>query len=444
MRTRISGDKRGPFYSLVANFQNAGHGSSSCNPFGTAYVGTRSTMNDTNNASTFKSGAVVMSACHLVRQSRTAEENPKRELIAKNINGSDAKVTFSGDFAGYFAYGLPNRLEHDMDKAARIALVEAYASMNSSATLSGEQIATMRQTIETIRSPFKAMTKLAMKTRKRIKARKSSILRTYRRDVKRLKVIKAKPIKFAELAQALTLDLEKAVADCWLELRYGMIPLALDCEAHIEYIKQKLQDQQSHNVRRVARSGTRKQMSADSFSGTVWCGLEYVYEPHVSASWSLESRAAAGVIYSVSPRSNLDELNAHLGLRLSDVPSTAWELIPGSFLVDWAVNIGDWLRAIVPSPGIQPLANWQTITNKWTTDINSVRFHTYLGWFTNHYLAVDFPPSHEEIFTYTRTVDNSLPSHPMLIGKPLSKLRVGDAAALAVGKFVSEMKKLLR
>lgn len=442
MRTRITGNKHGPFYPLKAEFSNAGHGSASCNPFPTAYVGSESKMEDYNNSSTYKSKGIVMSPCRLTRRERIAEENPIRTVEAANINGSLAKATFSGDFAGYFAYGLPNQLEADMDRAKNIALIEAYAKMNESGTLAGEQIATMRQTIGMIRSPFSSLTKLAIRYRKRLKQTKASIRRTYIRDRKRLVRIKAKPLKFTELANAFALEMERAVANCWLELRYGMTPLMIDAEKHIDYIRQKLADEQSNSVLRVARSGSKTIEKNSSWSGSPWCGLEYVHETHASANWSLAARASAGVLYSVSPRSNIEDLSAHLGLRVSDIPSTAWELIPLSFVADWAINVGDWLRAITPVPGIQPRANWVTVVERRETTISDVSFHTYLGWFTNHYVQVNFPSGTEKVLSYVREVDNSLATHPMLLGKPLSNLHLGDAAALSVQKFVTAIRKL--
>lgn len=443
MRTRRTSDKVGPRYLLKATFTNAGHGSASCNPFYTAYVGTESVMEDYNNAPAYKSKNVVMSPCRLTRSSRIAEENPIRSAEAENINGSLAKVTFSGDFAGYFAYSLPNQLEVDMGNANGTTLTEAYAKMHTSDTLAGEQIATMKQTIGMIRSPFKSMTKLAKRAQKRLRQRQAQIRKTYWRDRKRLRLIKAKPIQFQELAKAFAVDLQRAVASCWLELRYGMMPLMFDVESHIEYIQANL-DTCAPTIRRVARSSQRIAQKNDSWEGPVGCGLDYVYEPRARAEWSLSRRVSAGVIYSVSPQSNISQLVGHLGLRVRDLPATAWELVPLSFVVDWAINIGDWLQAITPVPGIQPLSNWVTTVEDRKTTISGVSFYTYLGWFTNHKVSFDFPAGTEHQLLYERVVDNSLPSTPLLLGKPLSNTHLGDSAALTVTKFAKVISSIFK
>jgi len=374
---------------------------------------------------------------------RIAEEKPIRSAEAKNINGSLAKVTFSGDFAGYFAYGLPNRLEVDMGNAEATTLIEAYAKMNSSDTFAGEQIATMKQTIGMIRSPFKSMTKLANKAYKRLRQRQAQIRKTYQRDRKRLRIIKAKPIRFQELAKALAVDLQQAVASCWLELRYGMMPLMYDAESHVRYIQENL-DTSAKPIRRVARSSQRTAIKQEAWEGPVWCGLEYVYESRARADWSLSRRVSAGVVYTVSPQSNISQLVGHLGLRVRDLPATAWELIPLSFVVDWAINIADWLQAITPVPGIQPQANWVTTVEDRKTQISGVSFYTYLGWFTNHKVDFNFPSSTEQLLTYERKVDNSLASTPMFLGKPLSNTHLGDSAALTVTKFANVLRSIAK
>jgi hypothetical protein len=52
-----------------------------------------------------------------------------------------------------------------------------------------------------------------------------------------------------------------------------------------------------------------------------------------------------------------------MGLRLADVPSSLWELVPLSFIVDRFVSVGAWLDAIVPKPGVTIKGSWTTRTS---------------------------------------------------------------------------------
>jgi hypothetical protein len=49
---------------------------------------------------------------------------------------------------------------------------------------------------------------------------------------------------------------------------------------------------------------------------------------------------------------------------LTELPLTAWELVPFSFVVDWFVNIGDWLEALTPKLGIKILSEGYTVKRK--------------------------------------------------------------------------------
>jgi len=444
MRTRVSSNIQyspTPLYAI-------GDIRSTCQNSSVAYSGKQSTMSDMNNSSTFKiKSMVTMSPCSLHRIERTAELWPKRTGKAWNFytgSGSEATVEFGGDFAGYFAYGLPNQLQVDMENAEGVALISAYAKMNGSDTIGVEQMLTMKQTIGMIRSPFKSLSKFIAKAYKAMAKKRVTVERTFRRGRKVLKLHKAKPASYKLLEKNYLAELANIPSSCWLELRYGMIPLMLDVESHIDYVSQKLKEQEVHGQRRVARAKPSSSEKTASWSGLVGCGLEGVYEPRVTADWKVARRVTAGVVYTVFPCSNIDQLNAHLGLRLADMPATAWELIPLSFVLDWAVNVGDWLKAITPQANIQPLANWVSTIEERETTISGVTFHTYLGWMTNTRVDFDFPSGCEKETSYTRTVNTSLSAHPLIIGRPLSDLHLGDGLALMTQKFVKEVKKIFK
>lgn len=51
------------------------------------------------------------------------------------------------------------------------------------------------------------------------------------------------------------------------------------------------------------------------------------------------------------------DVQSSLGLDLSGVLGAAWERIPYSFVLDWFVDMGSWLKAIVPVSGVTTLGN---------------------------------------------------------------------------------------
>jgi hypothetical protein len=61
----------------------------------------------------------------------------------------------------------------------------------------------------------------------------------------------------------------------------------------------------------------------------------------IKAEIKTKVKIRAGVLYQ-----DRFEASHHFGTRLSDIPETVWEAIPLSFLVDYVVNVGDYLGAL--------------------------------------------------------------------------------------------------
>jgi hypothetical protein len=56
------------------------------------------------------------------------------------------------------------------------------------------------------------------------------------------------------------------------------------------------------------------------------------------------------------------------GVGFKDLLTLPWELVPFSFVFDWFVNVGDRLRAAVPTSGFKELGSCTTVTR-----VDSVR-----------------------------------------------------------------------
>lgn len=143
-----------------------------------------------------------------------------------------------------------------------------------------------------------------------------------------------------------TLDM---VQNTWLEWRYGWRPLIYE----VKGIQKALHHQLTDNGRARSRGFNRQEISG---SGT-YVGGNY----QLSANWSRNYTAEswAGVLYDYNLPQSM-KYNQLLGLY--DIPSAAWELTKYSFVFDWAINIGDWLRAITPTLGVSNRHCWVTTT----------------------------------------------------------------------------------
>lgn len=129
-----------------------------------------------------------------------------------------------------------------------------------------------------------------------------------------------------------------------------------------------------------------------------------------------------------------------LGLSLNDVPSAAWELIPFSFVADWFVKIGDWIKAWTPTIDQKILATWCTHTEERITTLtqygaspsqtsgSGVTLKTYSGQSGDNFVT------HVER-RVTRSPGLSRTALPPLDSSPLSLLHTLDSIALGYQTF---------
>jgi hypothetical protein len=80
---------------------------------------------------------------------------------------------------------------------------------------------------------------------------------------------------------------------------------------------------------------------------------------HVSATISVTVKA--GSLYHFTH--GLDAVNRGWGVRLTDIPSAAWQLVPGSFVLDWFLGVNSFIQAMTPIAGLVTDAEW-TVTEK--------------------------------------------------------------------------------
>lgn len=161
------------------------------------------------------------------------------------------------------------------------------------------------------------------------------------------------------------LDFAKASTQAYLEYRFGWKPIINDfknaCEAHVVH-------DQVRNLRLVARASEERSwiLTGRQYSSTFNGGIQVAS----SADYHRVLKCSAGYLYEIVDENANASLQRALGLRVADLPGTMWELVPFSFVLDRFVNIGTWLRAIVPKPGVKIRGSW--VTTK-ITDINAHR-----------------------------------------------------------------------
>lgn len=137
----------------------------------------------------------------------------------------------------------------------------------------------------------------------------------------------------------------QVLANNWLLYRYGISPFVRSLH-DILVVGSKIQTRRETSRGAGQTGGAERNLLTQTetlgfgMSGTAYRNLD----------WKVSTRA--GILYE---RRNFTN---RYGFSLANVPSTIWELTPYSFVVDWFVNTGDFIRALTPRISSVRLATW--------------------------------------------------------------------------------------
>jgi hypothetical protein len=149
-----------------------------------------------------------------------------------------------------------------------------------------------------------------------------------------------------------------AFASAWNESRFGWKPILYELQGIKEaYINNLVWNEKPLRV--VARASDRDIVwdLPNSVDTRAWPGLT---SKTMIANYSHRAKVSSGVLYELHDDSLESATARRMGLRLADVPASLWELVPYSFVVDRFLDIGPWLNAIMPKPGVTVLGSWTT------------------------------------------------------------------------------------
>jgi len=332
-------------------------------------------------------------------------------LVYSDPSGAGYTCAWSGDLAALVEPFCPQEIPlwPYRQQMSDLALTKAYARVDAAPILSGEILSDIGKTVGMLRRPFSNATKLLTKM------------------VKRRKVL----LK--------TLEVPRANSQTWLEYRYGWKPILSDADTAFTLAHQCLRTMSRRFL--VARGQENAQFSTTrSFSDHPSAAPISAFTCTGSYTVSHEVRACAGVIYSVQNRTPVQAVEAILGTRAQDVPRTAWEMIPFSFVADWFGNVGNWLQAITPNPDVTLQGSWVTMVDK-----SSVNLHggtiSYGPWGTPPTMHVGSYGSSVRKWTLVeRTKDPACPATPTATLRPLSWVQQVDAMALLLKPIISVIK----
>lgn len=176
--------------------------------------------------------------------------------------------------------------------------------------------------------------------------------RAYKQVLNAGRIFSHVPITRAGLAAAKLAVLSKDAVSAWLQTRYGVVPLLGSITGLVDVLMK-----QTRPERETFRGNSR-----DSDENVYTQVIENAYGvPGNTETYTVKRtqyvNSRAGVLTAFHPPTT----SGMLGTQLRDIPRTLYDLLPFSFVVDWAFEIGTYIEAATPVPGFSWLSSWLTV-----------------------------------------------------------------------------------
>jgi len=256
-------------------------------------------------------------------------------------------ATFSGDYTcqvsnwGPFQVPLSDYSQAKLDSLIYQASVQARANIAPPDTLSLVSLVELPKTFDLIATQAKRLAEAVRLMRKGS-------------PVKAINALLGSTKGSAPIPKNLRLKAKNdQFLNRWLETRYGWAPLVYDVQGHLKALD-SLNNSKSRRL--VARGRASDRVDVDISWQPLHSGG--VTEPITfRRQIRFDVQARAYVLYEADC-----SFQAARAFGVTSVPLSVWELVPFSFVVDWFVNVGDWLSAISPKLGISTLAEGATVS----------------------------------------------------------------------------------
>lgn len=301
-------------------------------------------------------------------------------------------------------------------------LTKAHAKVADASVQGLVTVAEFHKTVKMLASPFAAADALIGRMHKR-----AEVLYKRRGNPgwKRYAQVNARQAK----------DFVDSMTQAYLELRFGFRPLLREIGQIFDaYAERNYGDAVHKPIRQVARASETVEWSEQSaiYSRTDIPGVTKVTLIRDSER---KVKVASGVLYEIRDHSLEESVKRNWGIRLSDIPAAAWELVPLSFVVDRFLAVGTWIQSITPQPGVQVLGQWTTCVDRAASQHELYQASVYVGTVPATTYLAEGGTYKEQSLHVTRDPNPILSPLPSVNYRDLDALQRLDHLALIVQKL---------
>lgn len=273
--------------------------------------------------------------------------------ITGNGGATQKYVGFSGTYwhHGWMANVVGTVPTIDTTRVEQLAITKAYADRNSTDFSAYVALGEAKSTIEWFISIFTRALSFYRNWKKKL-TKAENLLRNSK----------------GKAARSAYEDLE----NLRMEYRYAVVPLAADMEGIANALHGiKLSPRQT--FRGYAQDSVSATLPINGRSSTVSGGLHFV---NLNGYYTYEKKVEcrAGVLTEID-FSVFGNLSRKLGFTQS--VAAAYDLLPLSFILNWFINMGDFLLAWQPNAGVSDLAAWRKTTTTITESMTLGGSGTY-------------------------------------------------------------------
>lgn len=217
----------------------------------------------------------------------------------------------------------------------------------------GVFLAELGETISLLRNPLKSLSNLVAKYRRVVRSRYDAGIKKYR--VSHIP-LEARRRRYFE-----------AAAGSWLTYRYGVRPLLMEIDnvaRQASDLSLRFHDRcySARGADVIVYSYANQQTSEAMYNDQPW--ETYPVWLNVLRMRQEITKCSYVVRYKYRPEMADAAVLASWGLSPTQVASIIYEATPFSFMLDWAVNLGTWIRAVEPKPHVEVVDIIRT--DKWS------------------------------------------------------------------------------